>query len=42
MLVDVAELELDDENERKMADHGVSVIELLQLLDDRIEVFRNR
>jgi uncharacterized DUF497 family protein len=40
--IDVAELELDDENEGEMASHGVSVIELLQLLDDRIEVFRNK
>jgi len=42
MRLDVAELELDDENEREMAAHGVSAIELVQLLDDRIEVFRNR
>jgi uncharacterized DUF497 family protein len=42
MAIDLDELELDDANEAEMATHGVSALELLQLLDDRIEVFRNK
>jgi uncharacterized DUF497 family protein len=42
MPLDIRELELDDENEAKAANHGVSVIELFQLLDCTIRVFKNR
>jgi uncharacterized DUF497 family protein len=40
--LDVAELEVDDMNEKEMANHGISAHEIFQLLDDRIEVFRNK
>ncbi len=42
MELDVAELEVDDANEEEMARHGISMPEIFQLLDDRIEVFKNK
>lgn len=42
MPLDIRELEFDDENEAKAASHGVSILELLQLLDGPIRVFKNR
>jgi len=42
MALDIRELEVDDENEAKLAAHGISVREVFQLLDDRIEVFANK
>jgi hypothetical protein len=42
MSLDIRELELDDENEAKAAQHGVSALELFQLLDSTIRVFKNR
>jgi hypothetical protein len=42
MALDIRELELDDANEAEAAAHGVTVVELLQLLDGHIRVFKNR
>ena len=42
MPLDIRELEFDDGNEAEAARHGVTIVELLQLLDNRIRVFKNR
>jgi uncharacterized DUF497 family protein len=42
MALDLVELEVDDGNEAKMAEHSVSAREMFQLLDDRIEIYRNK
>jgi uncharacterized DUF497 family protein len=42
MPLDIRELEFDDENEGKASSHGVSMIELFQLLDGRVRAFKNR
>lgn len=41
-MLDIAELEIDDGNEKEMAAHGVSAREILQLLENPIRVFRNK
>lgn len=41
-MLDIVELELDDGNEAEMAKHGVSAREMLQLLDGKLVVTRNK
>jgi uncharacterized DUF497 family protein len=40
--LDILELEIDDGNEQEFAEHGVTALEIFQLLDGRIRVFQNR
>lgn len=41
MHLDVQELLFDDENEAKLASHGVSILEVLQVLDEDPKFFTN-
>lgn len=41
-MIRIAELEFDDYNESKLAHHGISPIEVMQLLDNRFTIRRNK
>jgi len=42
MSLDIRELEIDDANEAEFGRHGISVSEMIQLLESEIRVFRNK
>jgi hypothetical protein len=42
MSLDVLDLYFDEENERKLAAHGVTIAEVIQVWTDRPRYFKNR
>lgn len=41
-MLDILDLEFDEANESKLAKHGITVREAIQVLDDKFKAFRNR